>query len=120
MPLFQDPVCGKERPARAEHTDSKAQTQALKMKLPHEAVQMFEFMGLLISHGPVAQWIRHRPTEPGIAGSSPAGVIFGFHDHLYCDIKVERHCKVSRIKEAPCGDRTRDHTLTERMLCQLS
>ena len=26
------------------------------------------------SHGPVAQWIRHRPTEPGIAGSSPAGV----------------------------------------------
>ena len=27
------------------------------------------------SVGPVAQWIRHRPTEPGIAGSSPAGVI---------------------------------------------
>ena len=27
------------------------------------------------SIGPVAQWIRHRPTEPGIAGSSPAGVI---------------------------------------------
>ena len=26
--------------------------------------------------GPVAQWIRHRPTEPGIAGSSPARVIF--------------------------------------------
>ena len=26
--------------------------------------------------GPVAQWIRHRPTEPGIAGSSPAGVMF--------------------------------------------
>ena len=25
--------------------------------------------------GPVAQWIRHRPTEPGIAGSSPAEVI---------------------------------------------
>ena len=25
-------------------------------------------------NGPVAQWIRHRPTEPGIAGSSPAGV----------------------------------------------
>ncbi len=33
---------------------------------------------LVRSHGcsgPVAQWIRHRPTEPGIAGSSPAGVI---------------------------------------------
>ena len=30
------------------------------------------------SPGPVAQWIRHRPTEPGIAGSSPAGVIYSF------------------------------------------
>ena len=29
------------------------------------------------ARGPVAQWIRHRPTEPGIAGSSPAGVIAG-------------------------------------------
>ena len=29
----------------------------------------------LKARGPVAQWIRHRPTEPGIAGSSPAGVI---------------------------------------------
>ena len=28
-----------------------------------------------LTSGPVAQWIRHRPTEPGIAGSSPAGVI---------------------------------------------
>jgi hypothetical protein len=27
------------------------------------------------STGLVAQWIRHRPTEPGIAGSSPAEVI---------------------------------------------
>ena len=27
------------------------------------------------SEGPVAQWIRHRPTEPGIAGSKSAGVI---------------------------------------------
>ena len=26
--------------------------------------------------GPVAQWIRHRPSEPGIAGSSPARVIW--------------------------------------------
>ena len=30
---------------------------------------------LQMASGPVAQWIRHRPTEPGIAGSSPAGVI---------------------------------------------
>ena len=28
-----------------------------------------------LASGLVAQWIRHRPTEPGIAGSSPAGVI---------------------------------------------
>ena len=28
----------------------------------------------LETSGPVAQWIRHRPTEPGIASSSPAGV----------------------------------------------
>ena len=40
-----------------------------------------------MSIGPVAQWIRHRPTEPGIAGSSPAGVILlpvqllSFHGH---------------------------------------
>ena len=32
------------------------------------------------STGPVAQWIRHRPTEPGIAGSSPAGVILSTED----------------------------------------
>jgi hypothetical protein len=25
--------------------------------------------------GPVARWLRHRPTEPGISASSPAGVI---------------------------------------------
>lgn len=32
------------------------------------------------AEGLVAQWIRHRPTEPGIAGSSPAKVIFPFGD----------------------------------------
>ena len=31
------------------------------------------------AQGPVAQWIRHRPTEPGIAGLSPAGVICASH-----------------------------------------
>ena len=34
------------------------------------------FSRTVISEGLVAQWIRHRPTEPGIAGSSPAKVIF--------------------------------------------
>ena len=28
--------------------------------------------------GPVAQWIRRRPTEPETAGSSPAGVIMSY------------------------------------------
>ena len=28
--------------------------------------------------GPVAQWIRHRSTEPEIVGSSPTRVIFGY------------------------------------------
>ena len=32
--------------------------------------------------GPVAQWIRHRPTEPGIAGSSPVGVIVVSEKHV--------------------------------------
>ena len=34
-----------------------------------------EMRGIAI--GPVAQWIRHRPTEPGIAGSSHAGGMSG-------------------------------------------
>ena len=29
--------------------------------------------------GPVAQWIRHRPTELGIVGSSPTRIIWLFH-----------------------------------------
>ena len=32
-------------------------------------------LALQMGSGPVAQWIRHRPTEPGIAGSSPASAI---------------------------------------------
>ena len=35
---------------------------------------ILHMLRLGIARGPVAQWIRHRPTEPGIAGSSPAGV----------------------------------------------
>ena len=33
-------------------------------------------------YGPVAQWIRHRPTEPGIAGSSPAGFIWSVENRM--------------------------------------
>ena len=49
---------------------------------PNDLDQIFEpllnevrTLNQVVSAGPVAQWIRHRPTEPGIAGSSPAGVI---------------------------------------------
>ena len=51
------------------------------------------FMTILI--GPVAQWIRHRPTEPVIAGSSPAGVMF-IHDVLCVEVQcanMQRHQK---------------------------
>ena len=44
-----------------------------------------------ISTGLVAQWIRHRPTEPGIAGSSPAEVILQkpvSHFHALPDFTV--------------------------------
>ena len=38
--------------------------------------------------------------------------------------KPEFRCSSSgehgALQEAPCGDRTHDHTLTKRMLCQLS
>ena len=37
--------------------------------------QKHKSMLRFLASGPVAQWIRHRPAEPGIAGSSPAGVI---------------------------------------------
>jgi hypothetical protein len=47
---------------------------------------------LALVDGPVAQWIRHRPTEPGIAGSSPAGVIVAWWRGFYV-----------RVVEQPVG-----------------
>ena len=44
---------------------------------------------LIIARGPVAQWIRHRPTEPGIAGSSPAGVIAMVHQERQLSDEAE-------------------------------
>ena len=52
-----------------------------KLKLQAQFSDEAEFSQLQIITGPVAQWIRHRPTEPGIAGSSPAGVIFHLPPH---------------------------------------
>ena len=46
--------------------------------MPHHSAPLLQHHNLLSIFeitGPVAQWIRHRPTEPGIAGSSPVGVI---------------------------------------------
>ena len=46
---------------------------------------LFEYMRISMhSSGPVAQWIRHRPMEPGIAGSSPAGVIILGRKQHFC------------------------------------
>ena len=43
-------------------------------------------LGSSPTSGPVAQWIRHRPTELGIAGSSPAGVMYCPSTHIDADI----------------------------------
>ena len=56
---------------------------------------LFDFFTRVLG-GSVAQWIMHRPTEPGIAGSSPAGVICDYivnavpicHKHFTRDVQV--------------------------------
>ena len=50
-------------------------------------------LAALMAQGPVAQWIRHRPTEPGIAGSSPGGVIL-------------THASIDRAAIAQVGERS--------------
>jgi hypothetical protein len=47
-----------------------------------------------IVSGPVAQWMKHRSTETGIAGSSPAGVIL-------LAATVGRHAAPSRVHQSP-------------------
>jgi hypothetical protein len=54
-------TCGKGGESAADSAQSPL-AFSLKAMFDHYAI------------GPVAQWIRHRPTELGIAGSSPAGV----------------------------------------------
>ena len=58
----------------------------------HHIFLTFCFLTCNLTSGPVAQWIRHRPTEPGIAGSSPAGVTY-FHD-LPCS-SLSHHFHIS-------------------------
>ena len=45
-------------------------------------------------YGPVAQWIRHRPTEPGIAGSSPAGFIYYFNVMAFASSCVHTRVRI--------------------------
>ena len=47
----------------------------------------------------MAQWIRHRPTEPGIAGSSPAGVILlkSNRDYIFTGISCLSPCLRFRV-----------------------
>ena len=61
--------------------------------------------------GPVAQWIRHRPTEPGIAGSSPAGVIFASQQYyLHACSRQTRPAQPKRHRGdlSPCGQSPMD------------
>ena len=53
----------------------------------------------------MAQWIRHRPTEPGIAGSSPAGVIC-------CDVRQLRF-----VHRVACHALIRN-TIADRQTCR--
>ena len=62
-------------------------------------------------NGPVAQWIRHRPTEPGIAGSSPAGV-----NCIGKPAKKKPQVRVKCGKSGPMRARTADLTVISRTL----
>ena len=60
-------------------------------------------LALQMGSGPVAQWIRHRPTEPGIAGSSPARVI--------CTTRRPAGviCTTRRLRNRPPQTQTKRH-----------
>ena len=49
--------------------------QALRQRSEDGTIPQYYEM-LISLKGPVAQWMRHRSAELGIAGSSPAGAIF--------------------------------------------
>ena len=72
-----------------EMVEMVAMVEMVEMVEIVDMVEMIEMVGMksrLFGIGPVAQWIRHRPTEPGIAGSSPAGVMLS---QVPSDRKVE-------------------------------
>jgi hypothetical protein len=47
----------------------------------------------IATSGPMAQSMRHRPADPGVAGSSPAGVV----DFAWHDAHAERKNKAKRV-----------------------
>ena len=55
----------------------------------------------MVLHGPVAQWIRHRPTEPGIAGSSPAGFIYYFNVMAFASSCVHTRVRIFVPEQRP-------------------
>ena len=54
--------------------------------------------------GPVAQWIRHRSTEPEIVGSSPTRISFMFHLRFYDSLKIVARKKLRGGFEPPSLD----------------
>jgi hypothetical protein len=77
---------------------------------------------MIHASGPVAQWIRHRPTEPGIAGSSPAGVIFAaaVNEKEIAELKRNLSCVpfayIAVYQYGPTRARTADLTVISRTL----
>ena len=68
------------------------------------------------TRGSVAQWVMHRLTEPGIAGPSPAGIIFTLAGiapppSMSKSLNVHAHDNLQARKHAPHED-----TLVERGL----
>ena len=54
------------------------------------------------SAGPVTQWIRHRPTEPGIVGSSPTGVTNGSSCSVVGSQLVAPSCTHIQVLSSTC------------------
>ena len=76
----------------------------------------------VITSASLAQLVEHPLSKREVVGSNPtAGCAVWPRHHLGCAHRAV--CAARRthpFASAPDGDRTHDHTLTERMLCQLS
>ena len=54
-----------------------------------------------LPRGPVAQWIRHRPTGPGVVGSSPTRIMLFFNSVTAEKPHVPLSCKPASPSKAP-------------------